>query len=208
MRLVPSDWQLCMGQIGAGDGENWNIWWAQLNSRKTSWNYSTGVGSVHVHREPWQNLSLKKSTLGSSHRRVWSSRQSDTSSLTNILHTYHCYSNSTSRLSSLESHLFMTYPTGDSSLYAHHVYRAMFSSYFREKGKDSVSFGDYAMALSNLIRRGNIRDKLEWTFRVSSSCWTLYRLQRKKCRWGRLFSTHPPHHMSLEQISSCDIFPA
>lgn len=50
--------------------------------------------------------------------------------------------------------------TGDSSLYAHHVYRAMFS------GKTAdVNFTDYAKALSTLCR-GSTYDKLLWTFRV------------------------------------------
>lgn len=54
--------------------------------------------------------------------------------------------------------------TGDSSLYAHHVYRAMFGA----KGKTGdVTFTDYVTALSSLCR-GSTKDKLLWIFRVSS----------------------------------------
>lgn len=62
-------------------------------------------------------------------------------------------------------HLRVTLPpeTGDSSLYAHHVYRAMFS----EKAAADVNFTDYAKALSTLCR-GSTQDKLLWTFKVRS----------------------------------------
>lgn len=52
--------------------------------------------------------------------------------------------------------------TGDSSLYARHVYRAMFGM----KTGD-VTFTDYAIALSGLSR-GSTKDKLLWTFKVCS----------------------------------------
>lgn len=50
---------------------------------------------------------------------------------------------------------------GDSSLYAHHVYRSLFGA----KECSGVTFSDYVTALSILLR-GGILDKLEWIFKV------------------------------------------
>lgn len=62
---------------------------------------------------------------------------------------------------------------GDSSLYAHYVYRAMFGDKGQmrdESGNNNIDnavvhFGDYAQALSTLSR-GGTNEKLEWIFRL------------------------------------------
>ena len=55
----------------------------------------------------------------------------------------------------------VTFLTGDSSHYAHHVYRAMFG-----QNTTQVTFTEYATALSSLTF-GTMEDKLSWTFKVS-----------------------------------------
>ncbi|RWS04096.1 Ca2+ sensor Calsenilin-like protein, partial [Dinothrombium tinctorium] len=52
---------------------------------------------------------------------------------------------------------------GDSSLYAHYVYKSMFAE--RLKTNSDVTFSDYAYALS-MLSRGTTREKLEWTFKL------------------------------------------
>ncbi|KAI1303623.1 Kv channel-interacting protein 1 [Halotydeus destructor] len=54
--------------------------------------------------------------------------------------------------------------SGDSSLYAHYVYRAMFGDKAKQDG-GQVRFSDYVLALSQLSK-GSTKDKLEWTFRL------------------------------------------
>ncbi|XP_053212272.1 Kv channel-interacting protein 4-like [Panonychus citri] len=53
---------------------------------------------------------------------------------------------------------------GDSSLYAHYVYSAMFNDKVRTANGE-VTFSDYASALSTLSR-GSTSDKLEWIFKL------------------------------------------
>lgn len=53
---------------------------------------------------------------------------------------------------------------GDSSLYAHYVYQAMFAEKV-QNGNGEVGFADYAMALSTLSR-GDTKEKLDWIFRL------------------------------------------
>lgn len=60
-------------------------------------------------------------------------------------------------------YLYRFYP-GESGLYAHYVFNAM----FRDKIKNNsgqISFTDYACALSNLCR-GNVTQKLQWIFNL------------------------------------------
>ncbi|RWS28533.1 Ca2+ sensor Calsenilin-like protein, partial [Leptotrombidium deliense] len=52
---------------------------------------------------------------------------------------------------------------GDSSLYAHYVYKAIFAE--KVKSNAEVSFSDYAYALS-MLSRGSTKEKLAWTFKL------------------------------------------